>query len=513
MMKAYLLILRLTILLFILPGASNAGTRAQDARAIVMKVREYRSEKELKILKDLVDLLAIPNVASDSPNIQRNATHLMSMLQARGVRAQLLRIDHTPPAVFGELRTPGAEKTVVLYMHYDGQPVNPENWWSEPWKPALRDQAGQEQSFAALTAPIDPEWRIYARSASDDKSPIVAVLTAMDALQSADIPLSVNIKFFLEGEEEAGSPNLATVLEKYADLLSADAWFFCDGPVHQTRRQQVLFGARGVTGLRLTVYGPVRPLHSGHYGNWAPNPIGLLAHLLASMRDTEGRILIDGFYDAVRPLSETERRALAESPNIDRELRHELGLARSEGVGRLEERIMLPALNLRGISSGGAAARNAIQTEATAALGFRLVPDQTLAKIRGLVESHIRNQGFHLVYRTPDLQIRRRHEKIVKLEWGRGYEPFRTSMDLPVARAVVHVIEDAIGVRLVKLPTAGGSLPLFVFDQILKTPVIIVPMVNHDNNQHAENENLRIRNLWDGIELYAILLARLGQVW
>ncbi|NIR48445.1 M20/M25/M40 family metallo-hydrolase, partial [candidate division KSB1 bacterium] len=244
-----------------------------------------------------------------------------------------------------------------------------------------------------------------------------------------------------------------------------------------------------------------------------PNPIVLLVHLLASMRDPDGNLLIDGFNDNVRPITETERAALAQSPNIDAELKRELGLAWSEGEGRLEERIMLPALNLRGIQSGGAAARNAIQTEATAVLGFRLVPDQTLERVKQLVEGHIRKQAFYIVSQTPDMQTRRMHSRIVKLQWGKGYPPLRTSMDLPVSKAVVRVIEGAVGEPIVKLPTFGGSLPLFIFDKVLNTPVIVVPMVNHDNNQHAENENLRVQNLWDGIEVYASILAKLGQVW
>ncbi|MFQ5436639.1 MAG: M20/M25/M40 family metallo-hydrolase, partial [Anaerolineae bacterium] len=417
-----------------------------------------------------------------------------------------------------ELRTAGASKTVVVYMHYDGQPVNPENWLTPPWQPTLldkpREQGGREIDLSKVTAPIDGEARLYARSASDDKSPIVAMLAALDALQAAKIPLSVNLKFFLEGEEEAGSTNVAAILQKYLHLLDANVWLFCDGPVHQTRRPQVVFGVRGVTGLRLTTYGALRPLHSGHYGNWAPNPIMLMVHLLASMRDLDSKILIDGFYDDIQPLTATERRALAESPNIDAKLRQELGIAVTEGHGtRLEEQIMQPALNFRGIQPGGAAVRNAIQTEATAALGFRLVPNQTLEKVRERVEAHIRKQGFHIVYDEPELEARLKHAKIVRLRWSGGYPPLRTSMDLPVSKALIQVMEEATDQPIVKMPTLGGSLPLYKFDQILHRPLIVVPMVNHDNNQHAENENLRIQNLWDGIDIYASILARLGKVW
>ncbi|HEX9654631.1 MAG TPA: M20/M25/M40 family metallo-hydrolase [bacterium] len=489
-----------------------------DAQTIRAKVRDYRAQNESVILKELVDLLAIPNVAADRDHIQKNAHHLLTMLSARGIRSQLLEVEDGPPAVYGELLSPGATKTVIFYSHYDGQPVNPKNWASDPWQPVFRDrlqtEGGKAVTLAELPLPVNPEWRLYARSASDDKAPIMAMLTAIDALRVSNIPLSVNVKFFFEGEEEAGSPHLGEILEKYSQLLQADLWLFCDGPVHQTRKMQVVFGARGVTGLGITAYGPARPLHSGHYGNWAPNPIGLLVHLLASMRDLDGRILIAGFYDEVLPITQTERQAIAASPDIDAALKEELGLAWSEGGKRLEEQIMQPAINFRGIYSGGGTAGNTIQSDATAVVGFRLVPDQTIMKVRQRVEAHIRKLGYHIVHETPDHETRRAYPKIVKLEWeSGGYPPLRTSMDLPVSQALLKVVEESVGEAIVKLPTAGGSLPLHIFFETLQTPVIVVPMVNHDNNQHAENENLRIQNLWEGIELYGGIMARLGLVW
>ncbi|MCG8606208.1 M20/M25/M40 family metallo-hydrolase, partial [bacterium] len=386
--------------------------RSFGQNEVVMEVKEYRQKNEKRILTELVELLKIPNVARDRDNIRRNVDHLIKMLGQRGVtNLQVLEAGGGSPSVYGELKVPGATKTVVMYMHFDGQPVNQDNWDSDPWQPIFRDklpgQGGKTYDLSDLSFPVDPEWRLYARSASDDKSPIVAALTAMDALEQAKIPLSVNLKFFLEGEEEAGSGTLDQILEKYAGLLGADVWIFCDGPVHQTRRKKVSFGVRGVTGVTMRIYGPNRPLHSGHYGNWAPNPIMMLADLLTTMRDTEGKILIDGFYEDVNPITETERRALTASPDIDQQMLAELSLARSEGVGRLEERIMLPALNLRKISAGGAAARNAIQTDASTALGFRLVPAQTREKVRERVEAHIRGQGYHIVYEDPDHATRR----------------------------------------------------------------------------------------------------------
>ena len=454
-------------------------------------VRAWRSQSETKILGELRELLAIPNIASDMPNIERNAALISEMLRRRGIEPRLLRVDGAPPVVFGEIRTPGAKETLVFYAHYDGQPVDRALWTSDPWEPVVRD------------------GRIYARSASDDKSPIVAMLSAIDALRSARVPLRVNVKFFFEGEEEAGSPHLGAILEKYRELLGADLWLIGDGPVHQSRRMQLYFGVRGVTGLELTTYGPARPLHSGHYGNWAPNPIVTLTHLLASMRDEEGRILIDGFYDDVRPLTAADRAAVAEVPAVEEQLRRELALARTEGGAPLTERIAVPAMNIRGIRGGnvGETAANVISTEAAASIDFRLVADQTPARVREKVEAHLRKRGFHIVHETPDATMRAQHARLVKLDWEMGYPASRLALDHPLAADIERRIETFTGQQLIKMPTLGGSVPLYLFNEKLGASTLGVPIVNHDNNQHGHNENLRLQNLWDGIEVFVAILA------
>jgi acetylornithine deacetylase/succinyl-diaminopimelate desuccinylase-like protein len=285
--------------------------------------------------------------------------------------------------------------------------------------------------------------------------------------------------------------------------------------VHQSRRPQVVFGVRGVMGVELTVFGPAKALHSGHYGNWAPNPAARLANLLAGMRDGDGRVLVDGFYDDVRPLTDADREALASVPDVDADLRRDLLLGASEGGGaRLVERILQPALNVRGLRSAevGAKARNAIPTEAVATLGFRLVPDQSPERVRELVETHLRRQGHHIVHEPPDPATRLAHASVVLLEWEEGYRAMRTPLELAASRAVLEVADAALG-PVVRMPILGGSLPLYHFEEVLGAPLVVVPIVNHDNNQHAPNENLRLQNLWDGIELYAALFARLGEVW
>ncbi len=525
-----LVVCLLVVALALAGGEAPAGP--PPPAALRDAVRAWRAAHEKAIVGELVDFLALPNLAADRAAMEANARQLVAMLERRGIAARVLRTGEAPPTVYGELAghpdgrrgrdAGGARRTVVFYAHVDGQPADPAQWRSQPFVPVLRagpltpgGEPAREVDLAAVAGPLDPEWRLFARSASDDKGPIVGMLAALDALRAAGVEPSVNLKFFFEAEEEAGSPHLREILEAHRDLLAGDVWIFADGPAHQSRRYQVVYGARGVVGAELTVYGPARALHSGHYGNWAPNPAVLLAHLLAGLREPDGRILVPGFYDDVRALTEVERRAVAAMPPIEEELARELGIARSEAGGTLQERIMLPALNVRGLAAGdvGERARNAIPTEAQASLDFRLVPDQRPERVRELVEGHLRAQGWHVVREAPDLATRRSHARLLRSVWDAGYPAAWTSMELPVSRAVAKIVGEATGRPPIETPTLGGSLPLHLFADVLGAPLITVPTVNHDNNQHAADENLRLQNLWDGIEIYALLMARLGEEW
>jgi acetylornithine deacetylase/succinyl-diaminopimelate desuccinylase-like protein len=488
----------------------------QQPASVQQRVRAYRLAHEKEIVREFVHLLSIPNRASDVSNIERNSEFIKTMLESRGVAVRMLRVQGAPPVVLGELRTPGVGPTIGIYAHYDGQPVDPVQWLSPPFSPVLRDQKGKPVEWEAADN-FDREWRIYARSASDDKAPIEATLAALDAIRASNSPLSVNVKFMFEGEEESGSIHLPEILGHYPDALNADLWLLCDGPVHQSRRMQVFFGARGETDLEITSYGPARPLHSGHYGNWAPNPIVLLTHLIDSMRDIEGKILIPGFYDDVRPLTAIEKRALAQTPAVEEQLKQELAIAAPEGGGApLAEQILKPALNVHGIQAGhvGVQAANVIGTEAEASVDFRLVPNQTPDKVRERVERHIERQGFFIVHDNPDTATRQAHARLVKLEWGSGYPPYRSSMENAAAQGVVHAIEAATGGPIIQVVSLGGSVPMYLFEGANHTPVIGVPIANHDNNQHAPNENLRLQNLWDAVQVYAAIFAELdGQAF
>ena len=492
----------LALLFFPALAAAQGAPASARADSIRASIRAYRVANERAIVGELFDLLAIPNLATDSVNIRRNASALVTMLGRRGFATRLLEVAGAPPAVYGELAAPGATRTIVFYAHYDGQPVDATQWTSPPWTPTPRTVNGEE--------------RVFARSASDDKSPIVAMLVAIDALRAAGRAPSVNLKVFLDGEEEMGSGHLDQILAANRELLRADLWVIADGPVHQTRRPQVVFGARGVMGAELTTYGPSRALHSGHYGNWAPNPIVRLANLIASMRDDDGRIRIAGWYDDVAPIGAAERRAIATAPKIDSSLRAGLSLARTEASNAvLVERVMLPALNLRGIRGGnvGELAANAIPVSAQASIDFRLVPGQRTGRLQRLFEAHVRARGYHVVHAEPSPEERGRYAKILRIDWESGYPAAFTPMSSAPAVAVARAADLAIGAPVVRMPLMGGSVPLSGIQTVLGTPFVILPMVNHDNNQHAANENLRLQNLWDGIELYGGFFAALGGEW
>jgi acetylornithine deacetylase/succinyl-diaminopimelate desuccinylase-like protein len=308
---------------------------------------------------------------------------------------------------------------------------------------------------------------------------------------------------------------LAAILSKYADLLQSDLWVICDGPTNQNGAPQLLFGSRGVVTVQITAFGPNRPLHSGHYGNWAPNPIVDLAQLISKLRTPDGEITIPNFYAPVRPLTPGEQQSLKNVPNIDDQLRTEFGLGHTEGHAPLAEQILKPGLNLDRIEGGGTGPNpaNAIPSSATAYIDLRLVPNQTPEIVRSQLEKYLGDLGYFVTEKPPSASQRLQHPRLLQVVWGAGYPPQRTAIDAPVSQAFIQAARTVTGNALVLMPTIGGSTPSFVFEQQFKKPVIGLPIANYDNNQHAANENLKLKNLWDGIALYAGIYGTLGEYW
>jgi acetylornithine deacetylase/succinyl-diaminopimelate desuccinylase-like protein len=488
--------MRNSVLLLTLLAPSLAFAQLTPPQA----AHNYTASRQAELTQQFSNFLSIPNVAADPAGLRKNADFLVAQLQQRGAEAKLLTDPalpaSIPPVVFGEIKTPGAKRTIVFYAHYDGQPVTPSEWdTGKPFTPVIKQ--------------VNGEPRIYARGAGDDKAAIFAQLTALSALQSAHIPLQANIRFVWEGEEEAGSTHLEQILMANRDLIHGDVWLVCDGPVDQTRRQNLIFGARGDAHLQIIVYGPNRSLHSGHYGNWAPNPAMMLVQLLAGMKDADGHVLIPHFYDGIVPLGPIEKKALIDAPVNDEMLRQELALGHTDGNGKhLLELLNEPSLNINGIASGqtGAHSTNSIPPTAIANLDLRLVVGIDWKTQQQRVIDYVRSQGYFITSAPPTREELLTHPKVAFIEIEEGENASRTPMDLPIAADVIRTVESARG-KVILLPTSGGTVPLEAMERAANTRTISVPIANHDDNQHAANENLRLQNLWDGIETMAALIA------
>jgi len=484
------------------------------SQTVQQKVNQYRQENENKIIDEYVKFVAIPNVTRDTSNILRNAAFIKMMMEQRGIRAEFLD-GTTPkinPVVFGEVKVPGAKYTLSFYAHYDGQPVNPAKWTGglQPFGPVFIDKPiEQGGKIISLTGNISPDYRLAGRGSADDKAGVMTILNAYDALVKTGVALTHNIKFFFEGEEELGSTHLDEIFKKHRDKLQTDLWVIIDGPRHVSGKKMICFGVRGDVNMNLTVYGPKRPLHSGNYGNWAPNPALSLVQLLASMKDDKGTILVDRYYDDVIPLSINEKEALSKIPNIEETLKKELGIAEPEGNGKsFLELLHLPTLNINGIKSAdvGELAANIIPTKAEATLDLRLVLGNEVDKQINKVIRHIEKNGFHVIDHEPTDEERLKYGKLIRITSGVGYPAQRTSFDLPIAQSMVKAVQATVDYPVILLPSMGGSLPLYLFEKTLNAKVITVPVVNYDNNQHAENENVQLKFLWEGIETIAAIM-------
>ncbi|THD71261.1 M20/M25/M40 family metallo-hydrolase [Phenylobacterium sp.] len=498
-------------------AAALAMAVAGSAHAASSKaaVEAWRRAHEKEIVADFVTLLSKPNVATTLADVDANAAYISGLLQKRGFTTELLRAEPgTPASILAELKTPGARRTVVFYAHYDGQPIGQKGWISTPFTPSMRTALPDAKpvDWQAAPTPLNPDWRLFARSAGDDKGTIQAFISAFDALKAAGVKPSVNIKLLYEGEEEQGSPHFGALVAKNLDKVRGDLLIMGDGPMHQSGKQEINFGNRGITGFKATVYGPLKPLHDGHYGSWAPSPTVMIAGLVMSLRDDDGHILIPGIYDDVAPVSPADKAALAALPDVETDLKKAMGLGRNIGPPRLADGYMVPTLNVRAIHAGddGPNAANAIAIQGDASFDFRLDPGETPERVHQLTEAYLTKLGWFIVRDTPDLATRLAHPRIVRINWDEGSSIATESpMDGPAAKAVAASIGRTVGYPVLRLPFSGASSGMAEIVNQLKAPMVGVSIANYDDNQHAQNENLRLGNLWGGIEVYAGLIADL----
>ena len=506
-------------LLFLLLQSPSAPSPA-DVRA---KVEAWTADNQRAVVAELADLLAIPNVAANRADIVRNVEFLEKAFARRGFATRRLETAGNP-LFFAERRlagaagrrTPGADTTTLIYAHVDGQPADATKWRQEdPWTPVMRtgrlDAGGTDLEGWSERPVFEDDWRLFARSASDDKSPIIAMLAALDALAVSGIAPTSHLKVIIDTEEEAGSPSLVPAITQYRDLLAADMMLIFDGPIHSSGRPTLIYGARGIITGTLTVFGPKSGVHSGNYGNWVPNPALELSRLLASMKDAEGRVTVEGYYDEVVPLTAEERALLAGVPDDSAELMRVLGIAAPERAGRsLQEGFQEPTLNVRGLAAAhvGAGARTIIPDRAVAELDLRLVKETSGARLMSRIADHIRRQGFHLVDADPTDAQRASHPRLARLEVDGETPAFRTSPLLAESRALATAMQAAFGAPPIQVRIAGGTVPIAPFVDALDVPAVLVPIVNFDNNQHEENENLRMGHFFKGIQILAVALTR-----
>jgi acetylornithine deacetylase/succinyl-diaminopimelate desuccinylase-like protein len=479
-------------------------------------------------LSEFHAFLSLPNDANIPAQLEPNILWAIDAFQKRGFSVKRL-----PTAgidlLLAEMPAPGATKTILFYVQIDGQPVDPSKWdQPTPFTPTLKakvtdDAKGQHPKLKTLNPKpktqnpeptwkaidwsnlqgnIDPEWRIFARSASDAKGPINMFLAAIDAMQEAGAKSDYHIKVIMDNEEELGSPNLPDAVEVHREALAADMLVILDGPMHVSNRPTMVFGARGIATVRLTTYGPRVPQHSGHYGNYAPNPAVRLAQLIASMKDDQGRVTIPGFYDGIK-IDAATRKILEAVPDDEAYIQKKLGIAQPDGVGAtLQEAIQYPSLNVRGMAAGwvGAKVRTIIPAAAVANIDVRLVKESDPERLMQLIRQHVAGQGYHILEGEPTEEERAKYPRLASMAHKVSYRAFRTDLDSEIGHWLEKALRQAHGEDPVKIRTHGGSVPIAPFVQTLNVPAVIVPLVNPDNNQHSPNENIRLKNYFEGVK-------------
>jgi len=497
-------------------GLLSAGTVAADSPDLVpaAQLRDMVDAHAREATSLFREFLAIPNDANNPEQIPPLNAWVRSAFEARGFETQLLPTAGSP-SVFAEKRSPGANKTVLIYLQADGQPVDPSAWQQpDPYQAVLkeRDEAGEWQiiDWMRLEKDLDPDWRVYARSAADSKGPMTQFLVAVELLASVRADLGYHVKVLVDTEEELGSPNLADAVRAHRELLASDMLLIFDGPPHVSNKPTVSLGARGIATVTLTAWGPRVAQHSGHYGNFVPNPAMDLAHILASMKTRNGVVAIEGFYDGVE-IDERVRRVLESVPDDEDAILAAMGLRRSDEVaGTLQEAIQYPSLNIRGLSAAwtGSQRRTIIPPTAVAEIDIRLVKESDAERLIGLLRRHIEGQGVTVLDHEPSDEERLTHERIVTMTHHIAYGAFRTDPDAAPAQMARAGMRHLYGEEPILIRTMGGSIPIAPIIDALGVPAAIVPTVNMDNNQHSPNENLRLGNFLEGI---AILMSVLQQ--
>ena len=460
------------------------------------------------------EFLGLPNDAMNPADIERLVVWMEQAFAARDFETRRIETDGSP-SLYAQRLVPGATDTVLVYLQADGQPVDPTAWdQPDPYVATLkeRDELGQWRplGWSALEERFDPDWRVFARSAADSKGPMAQFLVAIELLDGLGFTLAYNLKVIIDTEEELGSPNLAAAIERDRELLAADFLLIFDGPPHASNGPTVSFGARGIATVTLETYGPRVAQHSGHYGNFIPNPVFDMARILASLKDAEGRVTVEGFYDGIS-ISDAEKALLRAVPDDEQQILADAGVARADAVApSLQEALQYPSLNVRGLRAAwvGDESRTIIPPRATAELDIRLVKESDAERLIGLLRGHIESLGYFIIDAEPTEEQRLGHPRLLKFTYDVSYGAFRSEFDSPAGLMARAGLRALYGEEPILIRTMGGSIPIAPLVETLGIPAATVPTVNIDNNQHSPNENLRLGNFVEGI---AMLMAVLSQ--
>lgn len=440
-------------------------------------------------LADLFDLLRQPSISATGEGVADCVDLVVKHCEAYGFdEVVTLETPGQPSVVAHAAADAENAPTVLVYGHYDVQPVTPEAWTSPPFEPTVREGP-------------DGRERIYARGAGDNKGQWFTHLCAVRALRESG-GLPVNVTLLLEGEEESGSPNLERTVADHRDLFAdADLAYVADGPVDPSGHPHVLMGARGMQYVQVDVRGPNRDLHSGNYGGPVPNPAWELVRIVAALKDETGRVTLDGFYDDVRPITDRDQNALAAMPFDAETVMADLdigGFAEGPGESYLEKLLYYPTCNVCGFTSGygGEGTKTIVPSTATVKIDMRLVADQDPDEVYEAFERHVHEHASG----TCEVEVTRH---------GKMY-PQRTSLDHPIRGTVVAAVRDGWREESILKPTLGGSLPTAVFERVLGLPCVMVPYANADENNHSPDENLALSCFRNGVRTSVHLFARLG---
>ena len=474
--------------------------------SIASKVRRYADTHRAAIVTEFLNLVALPSIHGDAPALQRNAALLRTMMQKRGLETELWDTSRGVPVVFGQKLVPGATRTILFYIHYDGQAVDPKRWAQpDPFVPVIRTssiEAGGKVVTDLAGATYPDDWRIYARAAGDDKAPIEAILCALDAIGTP----KQNVKIILDGEEEGGGPGIPEVIAKFPEKLKSDLLVILDGPQHASGRPTIFYGARGGLALNVTVFTAKQGMHSGNYGNWMPDANVRLAQLISAMVDPTGKVTIPGFYSEALPFPAAARTMMDAVPDRSADMQKDFGVGSLDGAASsLQQGLNIPSFSVHDIKGGELG--GVIPASASAQIEVRLVKDNDPRAMAERITAFIRAQGYFITDNDPDVATLASHSRVAKLVRGaRNGIAWRTEPSDPQAAFATDALRVAWGDRLVRIRTLGGSVPAAPFIEAYKVPTVGISIANYDDNQHTDNENVRIGNIFDGMITLAALM-------